>query len=172
MTPDDAAQAKHLPDSAELPMDMGQRRSSADPAYGEAATPSTADLEPELLDQPPIEATAGADESADSEATVSGSQDFAEEDEVLQFTAWVRERLQQQEQEADAPREDGVEGQAALAQSRREEDGPQMVTGYSGGLGSNQLCCGCFWGLAEGPQLVQVATAARQPQVHETGPAV
>ena len=172
MTPDEAAQEQHLPDSAELPMDMGQRRSSADPAYGEAATPSTADLEPELLDQAPVVATAGAEESADSEATVSDSQDLAEADEVLQFTAWVRERLQQQEQEADAPQEDGVEGQAALAQSRREEDGPQMITGYSGGLGSNKAGCARFWGLAEGPQLMRVAPAARRPQVHETGPAV
>ena len=257
MTPDEAAQERKLPDSAELPMDVGQHRSSADPADSEAAAPSTADLEPELPGLLSTEATAGADESADSAGlraetaadesadgrrrriraaaagpaqsaagaegpsapaagrlpavsstprsqvqaqggpasqaqlpqsaattpaqqreaeswparpteaapaaedprelgTVSGSEDvdeedldeedlneedpdeedLAEEDEVLQFTAWVRERLQLQAQEMDASEEGGVKGQATLAPSRREEDGPQMITGYSGRFGS------------------------------------
>ena len=231
MTPDEAAQEKKLPDSAELPMDVGQHRSSADPAHSKAATPSTADLEPELPGLPSTEATAGADESADSTGlraetaaaepadrgrprtgaaaagpaqsaagaeepivgttpgsqvqaqggpaseaqlplsaaatpaqqheaesrpagpteaapaagypgeppTVSGSQDedLAEEDEVMQFTAWVRERLQLQAQEVEAPEESRVEGQALQSPSRQEEDGPHMITGYSGRIGSN-----------------------------------
>ena len=241
VTPDEAAQDIKVPDGAQLPMDGGRHRSSADPAHSQAATPSTADLEPELPGLPSTEATAGADESADSAglragtapadsrsrsrigaaaagpaqsaagaeglsapaagrppavgsppgsqaqpqgdpapgaqdplsaatapaqqasqqqgadsqptepsgaapvagdpggaATVSGSQDLTEEDEVMHFTAWVRERLQLQAQEVDALREDGSRGQATLAPSRREEDGPQMITGYSGRLEATQ----------------------------------
>lgn len=230
MTFDEAAQEKRLPDSAELPIDVGQHQSSADPAYNEAAAPFAAELEPELPGLPSRETTAGAAEPADSRrlragraaagpaqrasgaegpsapaagrlpavgstagnqaqaqggpasqaqlplsaatevaqqreadspsdgppeaataagdpeepATDSDSQDLAEEDEVLLFTAWVRERLEQQAQEADAPSEGGGEGQATLAPSRREEDGPHMISGYSGGFGSNTAGCGHF----------------------------
>eukprot|EP00891_Asterochloris_glomerata_P002895 jgi/Astpho2/2895/Aster-x0115 len=101
---------------------------SLERCYGAAATEVAQQREADSPSDGPPEAAAGDPEEP---ATDSDSQDLAEEDEVLLFTAWVRERLEQQAQEADAPSEGGGEGQATLAPSRREEDGPHMISGYS-----------------------------------------